>query len=61
MPPRRDFLKATAALVLATGAAWLATHAHGAASDAADRQPRSAVEPPDPAAGRGELPPIPQP
>jgi hypothetical protein len=30
MPSRRDFLKTTGGLVLATGGTWLATHAHGA-------------------------------
>jgi hypothetical protein len=30
MPSRRDFLKATGGLVLATGGSWLARHAHGA-------------------------------
>jgi hypothetical protein len=30
MPSRRDILKATGGLVLATGGSWLASHAHGA-------------------------------
>jgi hypothetical protein len=30
MPSRRDLLKATGGLVLATGGSWLARHAHGA-------------------------------
>jgi len=30
MPSRRDILKATCGLVLATGGTWLVTHAHGA-------------------------------
>jgi DMSO/TMAO reductase YedYZ molybdopterin-dependent catalytic subunit len=30
MSSRRDFIKATGGLVLASGGAWLATHAHGA-------------------------------
>jgi DMSO/TMAO reductase YedYZ molybdopterin-dependent catalytic subunit len=30
MPSRRDFLKTTSGLVLASGGGWLATHAHGA-------------------------------
>ena len=30
MPSRRDFLKTTGGLVLATGGTWLANHAHGA-------------------------------
>lgn len=30
MPSRRDILKATGGLVLATGGSWLATHAHAA-------------------------------
>src|SRR5580765_1946007 len=30
MPSRRDLLKATGGLVLATGGSWLASHAHGA-------------------------------
>src|SRR6476660_7192078 len=30
MPSRRDLLKATGGLVLATGGSWLAGHAHGA-------------------------------
>ena len=34
MPSRRDFLKTTGGLVLATGGTWLATHAHGAVPDA---------------------------
>jgi len=40
MPPRRDFLKATAGLVLATAATWLATHADGAVPDRAERPVR---------------------
>jgi hypothetical protein len=31
MPSRRDLLKATGGLVLATGGSWLERHAHGAA------------------------------
>ena len=30
MPSRRDILKATCGLVLATGGTWLVRHAHGA-------------------------------
>ena len=30
MPSRRDILKATCGLVLATGGTWLVKHAHGA-------------------------------
>ncbi|MGH8713977.1 MAG: hypothetical protein ACREYB_08230 [Casimicrobiaceae bacterium] len=30
MPSRRDILKATGGLVLATAGSWLASHAHGA-------------------------------
>lgn len=30
MPSRRDFLKTTGGLVIATGGTWLATHAHSA-------------------------------
>jgi hypothetical protein len=33
MPSKRDFLKATAGLVLATGGSWLAAHARGAVTD----------------------------
>jgi hypothetical protein len=33
MPSRRDILKATCGLVLATGGTWLAKHAHGAMPD----------------------------
>jgi hypothetical protein len=36
MPSRRDILKATGGLVLATGGSWLASHAH-----AADTSPES--------------------
>ncbi|TMG91880.1 MAG: twin-arginine translocation signal domain-containing protein, partial [Betaproteobacteria bacterium] len=30
MPSRRDFIKTTCGLALATGGTWLATHTHGA-------------------------------
>jgi hypothetical protein len=42
MPSKRDFLKATAGLVLATGGSWLAAHARGAVRNAQQRAARPA-------------------
>jgi hypothetical protein len=42
MPSRRDLLKATAGLVLATGGTWLAAHARGATLDLVALSPQSA-------------------
>ena len=40
MPSRRDILKATCGLVLATGGTWLVTHAHGAVPNPPGRMPQ---------------------
>ena len=42
MPSRRDILKATCGLALATGGTWLVTHAHGAATNPPGRTPQPA-------------------
>lgn len=41
MPSRRDILKATGGLVLATGGSWLTSHAHGAEPG---REPAEQIE-----------------
>jgi len=58
MPSRRDILKATCGLALATGGTWLVTHAHGAATNPPGRtpQPAGAVASGDRAALAGKVP-----
>jgi hypothetical protein len=43
MPSRRDILKATCGLVLATGGTWLVRHAHGAVPNPPGLAPVPAV------------------
>ncbi len=43
MPSRRDILKATGGLVLATGGSWLASHAHAAVPNPPGLAPLPAV------------------
>lgn len=58
MPSRRDILKATGGLVLATGGSWLASHAHAAVPNPPGLAPlpTGAVTSGDPEALAGELP-----